>query len=86
MKDDEAVGWTLVLALARVAELEHESAKLKRALGKIYHHVAEEWQDDYYVDSACLFTYLKEAGYESPDGEGEPEPFIHGDSDSGAEG
>lgn len=69
----------------QVAKLEHENAKLKRALGDIAHYMAEEWtgwDSDYHA----LWMLLDASGFEATTQEGEPEPFIHGDSAEGAEG
>lgn len=83
MKDDELAGWTLVLALARVADLERENAKMKQALGSIAHYVTENWAMTYFHPE--LQRILEDAGYDICE-PGEPEPFIHGDTDTGAEG
>lgn len=60
-----APGFVVVLA-ADLEALERENAKMKAALGKIYSYMKEEWADEYFYDSACLFTYLKEGGVEIP--------------------
>lgn len=82
MKDD-TVDPALVLGLDLVAELGCKYAKLKQALDSIAHYVAEN--PELALDYPVLKRALEDAGYDV-NGPGEPEPFIHGDSDSGAEG
>lgn len=69
----------------QMAKLEHENAKLKRALGCIAHYLAEEWtgeDKDYHV----LWVLLDASGFAATTQASEPEPFIHGDNAEGAEG
>lgn len=64
--------YSLAIAQERIKALEVENAKMKAALNKIYHYIKDPWQDYYcVVDSARLFTYLKEGGVEIPCGEKE---------------
>lgn len=87
MKDDELLGLPVVLALARVGQLEHENAKLKQALGDISNYLSEFWLSDPNEDWDNLANHLYRAGFNCVrDWNGEPEPFIHGDNAEGPAG